>query len=74
MSRKFKDTEWTCEGPNGRILSWEAAQTSVLMDLRDELKQLNRLLNCGNFLDIPNILRRIERNTRKRRYVRKAKP
>jgi len=35
------------------------------MDIRDELKQLNRLLRCPNFLAIPYTLNKIERNTRK---------
>lgn len=49
----------------------EAAQLTVLMDLRDELKQLNRLLHCHNFMSIPMKLDKIVYNTRKVRRRRK---
>jgi hypothetical protein len=35
------------------------------MDLRDEMKRLNNLLHCQNFLAIPYHLERIRLNTRK---------
>jgi len=47
------------------------AQLAVLMDLRDELQRLNTLLSCSNCIDIPNILRRIDVNTEKRRHTKK---
>lgn len=39
---------------------WEGAQLAVLMDIRDELQTLNRLLHCVNFQNIPHKLDRIE--------------
>jgi len=46
-------------------------QLALLMDIRDELKRLNSLLHCTNFLGIPNQLRRIRLNTnKKKRKVR----
>lgn len=36
--------------------------TLLLQEIRDELKQLNRLLGCRNFLDIPTRLRAIDRS------------
>lgn len=35
------------------------------MDIRDELKKLNNLLYCQNFIGIPGKLHQIELNTRK---------
>lgn len=41
--------------------TWDGAKLAVLMDIRDELKELNSLLHCHNFTDIPHILRGIRR-------------
>lgn len=46
---------------------------AVLMDIRDELQKLNRVFNCGNFLSLPHVVQGIEKNTRKRKYVRRPK-
>jgi hypothetical protein len=54
-------------------MSYEAAQLAVLMDLRDELKRLNGLLHCSNFLAIPARLEAIRINTRKKRRVKGAR-
>lgn len=45
-----------------RCENWEQVNTAVLMDIRDELQELNKLLHCPNFLEIPMILRAIRRN------------
>lgn len=73
---RHKDVEWTLpEGtrqPDGsRIHGWDALHAAILMDIRDELKRLNALLYCTNFLDIPLHLRMIRRNTTK---PKKRKP
>ena len=53
----------------------EQLQLAMLCSIRDELKALNRLLSCPNFIEIPSILREIRRNTRKKPKVRaKGKP
>ena len=49
------------------------AQIAVLMDIRDELKRLNALLHCENFQAIPNLLRAIEPNTKKKPRARRLK-
>lgn len=46
---------------------WEHVGIEVLMDIRDELQQLNRLLNCRNFTGIPATLRTISRKLPVRR-------
>lgn len=47
--------------------SWDLVTAAVLMDLRDELQQLNRLLHCTHFVAVPTTLRTIARNTTKRK-------
>ena len=64
----------------GNIETWEQAGIAVLMDLRDELKELVRTnreidnslraLRCRNFLRIPAKLDRIGRNTEKKRKLK----
>lgn len=39
----------------------------MLATIRDELRRLNNVLQCPNFIGVPSKLDRIERNTRKRR-------
>ena len=70
---RHDNVNWTLPD---ETLTWEQASAAILMDVRDELRQLNRLLRCHNFLAIPFKLERIARNTTKRRRaksVRKSK-
>lgn len=68
---RHKNFDWSLhdEGtPNnqgGRSYEISTIQLSLLMDIRDELKQLNALLSCRNFTNIPKTLRAIQRNTMK---------
>ena len=69
---RHKDQNWSLpdgykQSDGSRTHSWESIQVSLLMDLRDELKSLNRLLHCSNFIAIPRKLDRIGRNTEKKR-------
>jgi hypothetical protein len=43
----------------------EKIQAAILADIRRELRALNRVIGCHNAIDIPNILRRIDANTKK---------
>ena len=58
---RHKDVNWNC----GENVSFDGAKLAVLMDIRDELQTLNRLLACRNFTGIPASLRAIQRNTKK---------
>ena len=50
--------------PDGHItVSWECIQSALLMDIRDELQAINRVLGCSNFTAIPRLLCAIEKNT-----------
>jgi hypothetical protein len=62
--RRRKNIEWATPD----ALDWQHASIEVLMDIRDELQTLNRLLGCQNF-----ILGRIDANTKKPRK-RRRKP
>lgn len=63
---------WRNEDGSAATDTWQLA---ALLSIRDELKKLNQLLHCGNFIDIPHKLERIKRNTTKRRKPRVvAKP
>jgi hypothetical protein len=62
---RHKDANWSV--PDNPYC-WEQAMVAVLMDIRDELKALNRTLNvlrCPNFLAIPRTLEQIRANTSK---------
>jgi hypothetical protein len=62
-----KDVNWRLnELPSGNAPT-DDAQLAVLMDIRDELKRLNSVLHCTNFLAIPSKLDAIRRNTAKKR-------
>lgn len=68
--RKTKDWEWTV-APNALgNYDYPQAQLSVLMDIRDEMKRMNDILHCSNFIDIPRKLDRIRVNTAKKRKPR----
>lgn len=56
-----------------RARSGDHAILAVLMDIREELRAISGRLDCMDFLQIPSVLREIRINTRKRKYVRKAK-
>jgi hypothetical protein len=69
---RHRDRQWNVgETVNG--WNWEQGKLAVLMDIRDELKRLNGLLHCQNFIEIPYRLDAIRRNTATRRKYNKTK-
>lgn len=73
---RHKDSQWDLpegvKGENGVTHHrWESIQTAVLMDIRDELKSINSILHCSNFLEIPRMLRALKRNTAQKRKPKK---
>lgn len=67
---RFKDRDWNLThsiNNNDQIYSWDLVPIAVLMDIRDELKRLNHLLNCPNFTRMPHTLESIRKNTIKKR-------
>lgn len=78
-----KDVNWNIGvgDRDGRYI-WEQVQSAVLMDIRDELKlvtaemrRMNSVIQCSNFIAIPQTLKRISANTSNlEKKKRKAKP
>lgn len=64
----YSDQRWKGAWPDSY---YYAMQLAVLMDIRDELKRLNSIICCPNFIGIPSTLNSIRTNTAKPR--RKAK-
>lgn len=60
---RHKDGDWKL--PEGRLETWEQVNSAILMDIRDELKQLNAVFACHNAQRIPFVLDQIQKNTRK---------
>ena len=68
---RLKDRVWNMWGSDGgKSQSAEAIAVNVLMDLRDEMKRLNRLLHCHNivrgFQALSKIAARDERTFKRR--------
>ena len=66
MGQNFQNEEWQLGNAKGEIGTWERVGIAVLMDIRRELRTLNRLLSCPHFTGMPHTLREIARNTKKR--------
>ena len=65
---RFKDINWDVTAATSdpqAAKDVHEATLAVLMDIRDELKILNRVFQCGNALAIPDLLRDIKKNTTK---------
>lgn len=75
VDRRQKNAEWRVLDEAGRVYSgrYDASMLAVLMDIRDELQAMNRILQCPNFVGIPTTLRSIRRNTAKPRTRTVAK-
>lgn len=61
---------------SGAGFTWEQVAIEVLMDMRQELREINRKLSaleCPNFISIPRTLKRISSNTAKPRPKKKPK-
>lgn len=70
MSRETEGWVWQIQKNSQGKYNWDQCHASILMDIRDELKNLNRLLRCDKFLSFPAVLREIERHTRKPRKTK----
>jgi len=68
---RHKDIDWRLpEGvrnvDGSASHQWVSIQVALLMDIRDELKGINSVLHCHNFLRIPQKLDAIQRNTKRK--------
>lgn len=65
MARK-KNINWNC-GPDSNT-SLEQAQLAVQMDIRDELQDIKRLLECHNIQQMFNNIRKIDKRLLKKGF------
>jgi len=65
-----RNTDWKLPDDIG---SWERVNTALLMDIREELRVLNRRLSCPDFIAIPRTLKAIKLNTTKPKKKPKLK-
>lgn len=69
---RCKDVAWKINrNLDGTVPSLDA-HLAVLMDIRDELKAMNRVLHCPNFLGLPNEIRWIRQAAEKKSRRQKA--
>lgn len=71
--RRLANRNWLPGDEQGDVLTWERVNTALLLDIREELRTLNRLLACPNFVRIPATLRQIRGNTSRLPVKRKGK-
>lgn len=66
---RYKDFDWSMSAQNAAkgIYPVDCIKVNVLMDIRDELREIKQLLRCQETLRIPRYLRRIANNTAKPR-------
>jgi len=67
--RRRRGIQWYVADDAGELYPdmRDGVTAALLMDIRDELQTLNRLLACPNFTQIPTTLRAIRKNTTKAR-------
>lgn len=67
-----KDFNWGIKTNDDGTTPTPDAHLATLMDIRDELKRLNSLLCCPNFVAIPRKLDAIKRNTDRKCPTRRS--
>lgn len=69
----LRGNDWAILRTDEGRYAHEQVERALLMDIRAELQALNRVLSCPNFVEIPQLLRLIRKNTTKprRRRVKK---
>jgi hypothetical protein len=79
--RNTKDWAWELSPNAYGKYDFPSAHLAVLMDIRDELKRLNNVLQCPNFIavprkldDIKGELRQVRLNTRRKKRPAVGKP
>lgn len=74
LSRDARNIDWTVWVNDDGTWNDMKVQIALLNDIRQELKRLNDVLHCPNFLEIPSILRAVKKNTTKKKRPAKGKP
>ena len=73
VETRYKNRNWRIETNSDGRISHNDVRLAVLMDIRAELQQINRIIGCRNFMMIPGQLEVIARNTARRRKVATTK-
>ena len=68
-----RNTNWSIWQNEDRTYDADTVTRAILLDIREELRAINRTLNCSNCLAIPRTLQRIARNTHKPKKRRPRK-
>ncbi len=64
---RHKNIAWGLnEADKNNAVTYDTIKIAVMMDIRDELQKLNRLLECSNVSSMPRTLKRIDRRLAKR--------
>lgn len=67
------DISWRLRADRLGNLTNEQVQLALTRAVLDELRTLTRILNCKNFLSVPEILRGIKKNTTRPKRKKAAK-
>lgn len=60
---RHKDGDWNLPGP--QVQNWQQVEVALLMDIRDELKELNRTLSCFRVRRMSDDVNRIDKRLQK---------
>lgn len=66
-----RNTDWRLFKDEDNKFSHERVRQALLMDIREELRALNRVFACPNFQAVPHTLNRIAQHTKPKPKARK---
>lgn len=66
---RHKNTDWDLPKESNNTYRDGVVTNALLMDIRDELRALNKTFNCPNFRRIPFVLDKIARQPRRKPSV-----
>lgn len=74
MARKHKDVDWTLPTTEkGALTDWQKVEIAVLMDIRDQLRELNATLGCYRVQRMCDDVHRIDRRLQQHMPLRKGR-
>lgn len=73
--RKHKDVDWTLPtSQTGALTDWQKVEVAVLMDIRDQLRELNETLRCYRVRRMCDDVNRIDRRLAKHMPLKGGRP
>ena len=67
---KQANAQWDLWESDDNLYSPDQVLLAVMMDIRAEIRRLNSVLQCPNFISVPSKLDQIARNTKRRKKPR----